>query len=104
MGLAIWITTPALLLLFWLKRDDKYILPLLLQALLIFIFVLTHGETGWKQFGMRFSLDFLIFLIIPIGSVFQRIKPIYSWSLLTLGLIVNFWGVILYHLNLFRFA
>jgi hypothetical protein len=71
---------------------------------LLLLFVLTHGETGWKQFGMRFSLDFLVFLILPIGYVFQRIKPIFSWSILALCLIVNFWGVILYQLGLFRFA
>ncbi|MCX6809657.1 MAG: hypothetical protein NTZ65_02840 [Candidatus Berkelbacteria bacterium] len=98
-GMAVWLTTPALLLLFWVKKKDPYLIAFLLTALLIFIFDLAHGENGWRQFGMRYSLDFMIFLLIPLGFVLERTKPAYIWTLIILSILINLWGVILFHLG-----
>ena len=98
-GMAVWLTTPALLLLFLVKKKDPYSVAFLLTALLIFILDLAHGENGWRQFGMRFSLDFMIFLLIPLGFVLERTKPAYIWTLIILSIAINLWGVILFHLG-----
>jgi len=100
MGLAVWITTPALLGLFFLKSKDKLAIVFLLQALLIALAELSHGENGWCQFGMRFSLDFMIFMLLALGFVFQRVKTKYVVPVIILCILINIWGITLWHLGL----
>lgn len=96
-GMAIWLTTPALLLLFWTRSKDKTVPILLISCLLTAIPSLLHGCGGASQFGMRFSLDYLVLLILALGFAFQRIKPYVAYVFVALSVLINLWAVIAHY-------
>ena len=100
-GMALWITTPALLLLFLIKFKDKAVGWFLLTALLVAIPSLIHGTVGFTQFGYRFSLDYILFLLIPLIFVFERIGKWWTWIFVSLSIAINLWVVILFYLHIF---
>ncbi len=75
-GMALWITTPLFLTLLWPKRRGLLHTSMWLTALCIMVPILFYQNSGWMQFGYRFSLDFTVFLILllaiggrPLGRV-----------------------------------
>lgn len=100
-GMALWLTTPALLLIFFTRIRQKVNVYFLASALLVALPSLMHGTTGFNQFGYRFSLDFIVLLLIPLVASFQRV----GWKVaaLTLGfsLVINFWVATLFYLKEF---
>jgi hypothetical protein len=80
-GLALWFTTPLYLWLFWPKRfdgqpDRKWLYGVLaLTAALPATMDLLYQNTGWRQFGYRFSNDYstLLFMLLAIGARPMRI-------------------------------
>ncbi len=91
-GMGIIFTTP--LLLFALKPPFKSILErnLFLGALGISLIDFLHYAQGWVQFGYRFLLDFLPFLMIILALRFKPKKLLIF--LLVISIIVNTWGVL----------
>lgn len=94
-SLAIWITTPAFIFSFFSPFKEKLTKFLWLAIIPIFLIVLSHGGTGWAQFGYRFAVDFYPFLLLLTikGVARTGIKPIH-WILLFISVIVNLWGVL----------
>lgn len=63
---------------------------------LIAVFNLAHFSQGWVQWGYRFSLDFMPFLIplVALGAARADGRPrVIAAALLVAGLAVNLWGV-----------
>ncbi len=94
-GLAIWITTPAFIFSLFapLKKAEVAFSWLVIFLMTAVIFM--HGTVGFSQFGYRFAVDFypvLIFLII-IYLKKTNLNFIH-WTLLTISVIVNTWGVL----------
>ena len=90
-GLAIWFTTPALLLLLWPRDKGPLHRALWLTTLFVALPSLLYMNTGWFQFGYRFSLDYMVFLVMllaiggrPMGRVMK--------ALIVAGVIVNLFG------------
>jgi hypothetical protein len=93
-GLAIWVTTPAFLLLVKAPFKKPIVKIALLAIALISIPILTHGTYGFAQFGYRFAVDFYPFLfLILIYSLPKKLGKIH-WALLFLSILVNTWGVV----------
>lgn len=69
-GLALWVTTPALLLVLWPKKVDATMVALYLAAAAVAIWNLLYQNSGWVQFGYRFALDYLpvLFVLIALGG------------------------------------
>jgi hypothetical protein len=73
-GLALWFTTPLYLWLLWPKRADtagKWLYSVLaLSAALPAALDLLYQNSGWRQFGYRFSNDYavLLFLLLATGA------------------------------------
>lgn len=90
-GLGLLWTTPALLLLIVSPRRDGIFWPLVLTAFVVALPGLFYQNTGWKQFGYRFSLDWLPFLVcaLAVGGrpLTWRIKAVIGW-----GIAVNAFG------------
>lgn len=61
-GLALWVTTPCYLWLLWPRRCPPLFWSLLASALAIAVPTLFYQNTGWVQFGYRFSCDYAVFL------------------------------------------
>jgi hypothetical protein len=90
-GLALWFTTPLLFLLVWPKRRGGLHVALWVTVVLVALPSITYMNSGWFQFGYRFSLDYMVFLIMllaiggrPLGRVAQ--------GLIVFGVIVNLFG------------
>jgi hypothetical protein len=69
-GLALWFTTPIYLWLLYPKQWNPIYRALLLSAALPFLQNLLYQNSGWQQFGYRFSNDYsvLLFAAIAVGG------------------------------------
>ncbi len=69
-GLALWFTTPMYLWLLWPRRRGFLHAALWLAALGPLVFDLLYQNSGWRQFGYRFSNDYsiLLFMLLAIGG------------------------------------
>jgi hypothetical protein len=85
-------TSPLLFLA--LKPDFKEKLErnLFIGATAIALIDFLHYMQGWVQFGYRFALDFLPFLMILLAVKF-KVKFV-TITLLVISIIVSSWGVI----------
>lgn len=94
-GLSIFITSPILIFTLFSSLKDKLNLFTWLSILPIAILILSHGTTGFSQFGYRFAVDFypLLFLLIIKYFSVNKIAKIH-WLLLFFGILVNLWGVL----------
>jgi hypothetical protein len=92
-GLALWITTPALVLLLWPQARGPWHRMLWLSVACVAIWPLVYQNSGWLQFGYRFSLDYMVLLVLLLalsGRPFGRITR----TLIVLGIAVNLFGAI----------
>ena len=62
-GLALWFTTPIYLFLLWPKNKNGLHLALWVAALGPLVGNLLYQNTGWAQFGYRFSNDYALILL-----------------------------------------
>ncbi len=97
-GLSLFLTTPALLILFaslfdLSKKREPWFWGLLGTTLIIIVPLLMYQNTGWLTFGNRFSLDYMPLLIVALaisGIVFGRM-----WKfLLVVAVVINMFGAI----------
>lgn len=94
-GMSIFLTTPALLYAVRARRRRE---PLVRGAWiavgLLLLPLILYYNTGWRQFGYRFSLDFMIPAMVLLAVAFGRrvTWPMRVWILA--GVAVNAWGVI----------
>lgn len=94
-GLAIWITTPAFIYSLWANLKERVVQLAWLSIALIALIVFSHGTTGFTQFGYRFAVDFYpILTFLTIKGVAKNGLKWHHWLLLTIGVVVNLWGVI----------
>jgi hypothetical protein len=68
-GLALWFTTPNLLLALWPRRTTATMVGLWLAVAPVALMNLMYQNSGWIQFGYRFALDYLplVFLVLALG-------------------------------------
>jgi hypothetical protein len=92
-GLALWVTTPLLVFLLW--PCDK---PAIHRALWITVAAvalpsLVYQNSGWVQFGYRFSLDYMVFLVMLLaigGRPLTRVAK----ALIIVGIVINLYGAL----------
>jgi multisubunit Na+/H+ antiporter MnhG subunit len=92
-GLALWVTTPALLLLLWPHLKNRLHAPLLLTVAGVAGWILLYQNSGWLQFGFRFSLDHMVLLVVLLaigGRPLTRLAK----ALIVIGIVVNLCGAI----------
>ena len=99
-GTSVLLSAPGLLLaLFAIRRHPAARLTLGagLTVLVIILFNLAHFSQGWVQWGYRFSLDFIPFLLplvaLGAGRVGDGRPRATAIVLLVVGALVNLWGV-----------
>lgn len=92
-GLALWVTTPVLLLLLWPRERNPLHLTLWLTVAVVALPSLLYQNSGWVQFGYRFSLDYLVLLIMLLaigGRPLTRLAK----ALIIAGIAINLFGAI----------
>lgn len=92
-GLALWVTTPHLLLLLWPKRTTAPMIALAVSAGAVALVDLCYQNSGWIQFGYRFSLDYMIPLVVLLALGGRR----FGWgfrALFGVAVVVNLFGAV----------
>jgi hypothetical protein len=104
-GLALWFTSPNLLWVFWPKRApshspaepratmDSRMVGLALAAASIALLNLCYQNSGWVQFGYRFALDYLLFVVLLIALGGRRFGPGF-YACLLFAVTVNAFGAL----------
>jgi hypothetical protein len=92
-GLALWFTTPIYLLLFWPKKKSFVWRSLAVSAVPVFIALLMYQNSGWLQFGYRFSNDFAPFLFAMLATGGYRFGRLF-YALAAWGVAVNGFGAL----------
>jgi hypothetical protein len=92
-GLSILLTTPALFLSIGADYRDRFNWLALYCCVAIQGFYLTYYGTGYSQFGCRYSMDYLPFVMLLAAAGAKRFP---RWMLRTVtlaGIIVEIWGI-----------
>lgn len=90
-GMGIIFTSPLLLMALWPKLRKGIELESFVTALLCALPSFFHYAQGWVQFGYRFVLDFIVFLMMILAIRFKPTKL--NLFLILISVLVNFWGV-----------
>ena len=94
-GLSIWITSPVFI--YVLRANLKNIQNIIawFSIILIAIVIFVHGGTGFTQFGYRYAVDFYPLILYLITDVVSSTEiKWHHWLLLSISILINFWGVI----------
>lgn len=92
-GLALWLTTPTYLYLIWPKAPRPGFAALLITAACVGVPSLFYQNTGWMQFGYRFSNDYAVFLFVALGLSRPRLRW-HFWLLTAWAIAVNAFGAV----------
>jgi hypothetical protein len=90
-GLALWFTTPLLLFVLWPRDTAGLHRTLWITIACVALPSLLYQNSGWIQFGYRFSLDYLVFLIMLVAVGGRPIRAV-AKVLIVFGIIVNLFG------------
>ncbi|HEX4340990.1 MAG TPA: hypothetical protein VH062_34010 [Polyangiaceae bacterium] len=100
-GLALWVTTPLYLWLLWPKRRGPVVVALYVTAIAVALPGLFYQNTGWMQFGYRFSNDYAVFLFALIAVIGIRYGKLFTaaaiWSVA-----LNAFGAVTFDTATFR--
>jgi hypothetical protein len=94
-GLALWVTTPIFLCLLWPRRTGALWRGLAITAALIAICDLLYQNTGWQQFGYRFSNDYAVLLMAMLAVGGFRMGRRF-WAFAAAGVLINAFGAFTY--------
>jgi hypothetical protein len=74
-GLALWFTTPLYFWLLWPKKKSALYAAVAVTSALPMAMDFFYQNTGWRQFGYRFSNDYslLLFVLLAIGARPMRV-------------------------------
>ena len=79
------------------KERNKLAIARWLSIALIAQVNFSHGTWGFAQFGYRIAVDFYPFLfLLTVKGIGDEIKWHHK-TLIIIGILVNFWGVLIIH-------
>jgi hypothetical protein len=92
-GLALWITTPMYLWLLLARRWSPLARSVLLCVVLVALPTLFYQNTGWVQFGYRFSNDYAPLLFLLLAMLGPPLRGAFMLAA-AFAVIVNFFGAL----------
>lgn len=92
-GLALWVTTPQVLLAAAPRRTSRLSTALYVSIAAVALLNLCYQNSGWVQFAYRFSLDYMAPLLALIAITAGRFRWGF-YALLAWALVVNTFGAI----------
>jgi hypothetical protein len=96
-GMSLLLTTPAIIYLARARGRSPIVWGGWLALILLMVPLLLYYNTGWWQFGYRFSLDFMTPLLVLLAVAADR-QPTWAMRLLiVLGILVNGYGLLWWH-------
>lgn len=95
-GLALWFTSPNLLWAVWPRRVPPLAIGLAIPTACVAFADLLYQNSGWVQFGYRFSLDYMPALIVLLAIGGRRFGNLFR-SALAFAVVVNLIGAITFN-------
>ena len=95
-GMSLFVTTPLLLYLLWPKERPRLHRALWLTVALVAIPGFFYQNSGYYQFGFRFSLDYTPYLILLLALGGRRFTGLF-WLAALAGVAVNAWGAAVFN-------
>lgn len=92
-GLALWFTTPLYLALLWPRRRDALVVALALAVAGPLVMNLMYQNSGWSQFGYRFSNDYAVLLFVLLAVAGPKLGRVAA-ALAAWGLVWNTFGAV----------
>jgi len=92
-GLALWVTTPMYLWLVFARCWSRIARAVLLSAACVAVPTLFYQNTGWVQFGYRFSNDYAPFLFVLLALVGPPLRGLFMLAS-ACAVIINFFGAL----------
>jgi hypothetical protein len=94
-GMSLLVTTPPFLLLLWPRLGPRLHPALWLTVAATALPGFLYQNTGYVQFGYRFSLDYTpyLFLLLAVGG--RPMRRLF-WALALVGVAVNTWGALVF--------
>jgi hypothetical protein len=93
-GMSIFLTTPAFLYLFKARWHEPLVRAALAGSLAVLLVLWMYSTTGWVQFGYRYILDIIPFLIILVSSGMPSLTK-HARLLIVLSSIINSIGYLM---------
>jgi hypothetical protein len=92
-GLALWFTTPILWFLLWPRDTGPLHRTLWLCVVAVALPSLLYQNSGWVQFGYRFSLDYVVLLVMLL-AIGGRPLTRFARGLIVAGIVINLFGAV----------
>ncbi len=92
-GLALWVTTPLYIWLLWPRQKSWQWVGLWLTVLAVAVPTLFYQNTGWLQFGYRFSNDYAVFLFALLAIGGYRLGALF-WTAAVWSVAINTFGAL----------
>lgn len=93
-GLTLLLTLPLLVFLVYPKARPRLHWPLWLTVAVCALPGLFYQNTGYMQFGFRFSLDYTPYLLLLFAIGAWSLRNRFVLAAVALGVLVNFWGAV----------
>lgn len=90
-GLALWFTTPILLYVLWPREKPALHRTLWITIACVALPSLLYQNSGWVQFGYRFSLDYTVFLVMLVAIGGRPLTKL-ARGLIIAGVAINLFG------------
>lgn len=80
----------------WVKQKDapRLLVPVLLTLLACMLPGLLYQNTGYAQFGFRFSIDYTPYVVLLVALGGWKLKKPLPLALAAVAVVVNFWGAV----------
>ena len=94
-GMGLFFTSPALLYIFRARLKEPLVKACWLATFTVLIPILTYYGIGFIQFGYRYALDFMPFLVLLAARGFPSPITNRARVLVAVSVLVNIWGAIM---------
>ena len=95
-GLSLFVTTPLFFFLLWPREKPRLHRALWLTVALVAIPGFFYQNSGWYQFGFRFSLDYTPYLVLLL-ALGHRERTRVFWACAAASVAVNAWGAAVFN-------
>jgi hypothetical protein len=95
-GMSLFVTTPLFFYLLWPKEKPRLHRALWLTVALVAIPGFFYQNSGYYQFGFRFSLDYTPYLVLLLALGGRRFIGLF-WLVALAGFVVNAWGAAVFN-------
>ncbi len=91
-GMGLFFTSPALLYIFRARITDPVVQACWMGITMTLVPILTYYGIGYVQFGYRYALDFMPFLMLLVGIGLREPLSTRARALIGASVLINVWG------------